>query len=206
MVYKSTWKSTLAGGQAIANTMHHSANDSFGSDLPSVSEVNSAVVSHFKTAYKAMLASTATLDAVVTRQELAPGTEDVPEEAATSISEAGTLTVTNTHCPPEMCALIRIHTNAAVRSGHGWMFCPPHFSDAQLDTGGLFLVGGGYWIAVLAYAALLDDTLSISLSADAEPAIYSRTRRAQGHDNYYFGIQSATPDRHPHWLRSRSAV
>jgi hypothetical protein len=106
---------------------------------------------------------------------------------------------------PSLCALVSLKTDAAIRSGHGWMFLPPPFNINVLDTNFSWDDTNDFWIRWQALADLIPDSFDQS-GVDARtytPIVYSRTRHRRGQDPYYFTIQDAILKTRPAFLRSR---
>ena len=153
-----------------------------------------------------MLPTNVTVQSLVVREELAPGSTAVPEEASQTIGLAGTLSTSGDMLPPAMCILASFYTNAAVRSGHGRMFIPGCGPSANLASTGLWDTSTALWTAVAAFLDELKTNHGAGLFGTdftAHQVVYSRTRRAAGASAYWFDVSSYTRRAAPHWLRSR---
>lgn len=208
-VFRCSYQSSKSGIQ-IVNTFHVIAQPAteVGTQA-SADSVRDALHTALTTKYKALLTNQATLLSLMVREETAPGSGAIPEESLQSINAAGTYSPSNSNLPMSVTMLAKISTNAAVRSGHGRIFFPSPQSSGTLGSGVWALGADGYYLAVKAWLdeymlnhALLTPFTDFSV----KPVVYSRTRRARGDANYYFGVTGYSIRPEPHWLRSRATA
>lgn len=192
-------------GVSIVNSFHAVDRVDSGATELDAHGLADLLDAHFTSSYRNMAPPTQVVERLDVAEVLTPGSTDVPAGYSKAIGSAGTHSPANSNLPLAMCALVNIHTNAAVRSGHGWMFAPPTISTDQL-TGGLFVTGGTtYYERVLEFATELADDLTHGTVTvgHVSNVIYSKTRHARGDASYYFDVVSASVSREPAWLRSR---
>lgn len=208
--YRVALMSDHTSGVRIVNTFHVvSTGDTLGEDS-NAADVRDALVTALKTKYKAILAPTITLQSLVVREELAPGSLDVPDEASETIGEVGTLTVSGDMTPLPLCVLATLYTNAAVRSGHGRLFLPGFVPASFLASSGQWDTSIAWWTSNL--KNFLDELVTDHHAggtpggSTVHPVVYSRTRRAAALPNYWFDVVSYTRRTQPHWLRSRTTA
>lgn len=206
-IWRCSYEVDHSTGVRFVNTFHVVVHDSslvLGGG--SAAQVRDVLHSALTTKYRAILPTNCTVQALVVREELAPGSTAVPEEASQTIGAAGTLSTSGDMLPPPTCILATFYTNAAVRSGHGRMFLPGCGPAANLTSAGTWDTTTTLWTAL---AAFLDELKTnhgagiFGTDFTAHQVIYSRTRRAAGASSYWFDVQSYVRRQQPHWLRSR---
>jgi len=208
-VWRCSYNSTHSSGVQYVNTFHVVVRDDPVSLLsPTADAVRDALHSALTTKYRNCLPSDVTVNKLVVREELTPGSTAVPAESSQTIGLAGTLALSGDRLPIPLCALITLYTNAAVRSGHGRMFLPNPGQAANLQTTSLWDTGTTwYGTNVPAFTAELKAHHSVSVvgnpDSTAALVVYSRTRRARADADWYFDVTSIVQRTAPHWLRSR---
>jgi hypothetical protein len=201
---------SIRGGVGIVNTFHVVARPDSGSDDPSADTVRDVLDAALTTKYRALLTADATVLDLTVREELAPGSSDIPRESVKTIGAAGTRTVTDTNLPNSITQLVTIRTNAAVRSGHGRLFLPPPVNSNALTATGIWRATDAYWINATTFMTELNlnhnwTVLGLPVG-HLSTIVYSRTRRARGDSAYYFDMTGYVQRTAPHWLRSRSTA
>jgi hypothetical protein len=204
--------SHAASGQQMRNTFGLYAHDSTD---PITTDVLAAFLSStwmdsFITAYKAIIPSSYTLDAILARRAFDPqDPTSVPPESFRNVSAAGTLSGSDANLPLGAALLIHMATDSAVRSGHGRVFLPSPTVAAFLSAGH-WATTGTYWTNVAALITQLNALLYTAGgshagggAADFDLAVYSKTRRAAGISTYLFRCTALTPQSKVRWLRSR---
>jgi hypothetical protein len=162
------------------------------------------------TAFAAMVPTAGTLLTCVATEIIEPGSGDVPSQGVHSINKPGTHPVDSAFLPDPMCTVISKHTDAAVRSGHGWMFTPPIGTATAINDE----VAAPSWLALV--QAFIDEMNHFNKGGSAwsgsipwiDPstwgnAVYSRTRHQQQLAQYLFHIVGFTARSPITWLRSR---
>jgi hypothetical protein len=204
VTFKSTWNTVL-----LENVLHFetSPTDNFGLGGASINDLLNAIDTKFTTPYRAMLNSGSTFTSITAREEVLPGSGDVPGEGTKSIGLAGTRTASDQHISPAMCAVVEKKTSAAIKAGNGRLWTPPVLNSGECTNNSQYSTGTAYWTAVVAFAALLDDTLTAGsfpgFGADVKPVVYSKTRRVRSQSPYTFQITAGVPINRQRWLRSR---
>ena len=209
-IWRCAYDSTGPNGVELVNTFHIKADPGALSSEATAHAVADGVDSWLTTLYRAVAPDNFTVNSLAVRQEVAPGSGDVPSEWSKTIGTAGTRASSGWTLPVPMCMLVSVKTNAAVRSGHGRMFMPPGLVPGALLAGGLWSLTLTYGTAVSAFFdALLAGHDIGTEGIDASHlsyVIYSRTRRQAGLSQYYFDVTSYVRRAAPHWLRSRSTA
>jgi hypothetical protein len=214
-VYRAALRSTKAGTQFI-NTLHFGGDDGVLDFSPLTAQGLADKLggdADFKAAYKGVLGSGYTFQDVTVREMLNVGDTSIPDQGAHTVNEGGAMSESTPVPPQSMTLILAIKTNAAVRSGHGYIALPsPPRGDVMNQN--LWATSGVYWTNVQALIAELGhwnaggshwsiggiDPTSWGLG------IYSATRRARGASEYFFHAVSyqARPD--IRWRSSRQTA
>jgi hypothetical protein len=123
------------------------------------------------------------------------------------VAAAGTRTGVDGEMPLQACGLLKLHTAAAIRSGHGHLFMPPIFDSGELG-GQRILHTSEYWTALGSAVTELGHMNRGGSSWSGGTwglCVYSRTRRARLLADFAFHVTSESFGDEVHWLRSRSA-
>lgn len=173
-------------------------------DEPSAPTIASVVLAELQTDFRPVVHAAQTIVELSVRSEVLPESGDIAEVGSISINSLGTRVAVDQFVAPEICAVIRLRTAAATRSGRGWMFAPAALNNATQSTGGDWSAANAYWTSLQTFAAHLDNTMSTggAFPVDVKPVVYSRTRRRRG-QSYTFNVTSVNVDKHVHFLRSR---
>lgn len=166
-----------------------------GSDLPQV--------------WEDLLTSNDTLVGVTVRELLEHGSTAIPDEAFIAIGEPGIREPAANQPPDELCAILAIKTDAAVRSGHGYMAMPRPWDPAYL-TGDVLETTGAYWSSLQdAVDSLGHWKAGGSIWGDGDTyrmGIYSRTRRDRDLPNFAFGATDFVVRSRIRWRNSRQTA
>ena len=202
-IYRVSYELNV-NSQIMASTFHYQTDVSVSGSEPSTADVLDGVDSLLTTAYRAMLPTPYQLTQLKLRQEVTPGSGDVPLSRVKVKNVAGTLAVSPQDLPVSVCGLISRTTDAAIRAGRGHVFTPPIRSSSYL-SGGALLTSGALWTAMQAFAALLDDSFDLGAvnPTHVNPVIYSRARNARGQDPFTFEVTGAAASSRVRWLDSR---
>lgn len=189
-------------------TFHVGSTQDFGSlGIADAAAVRDALDGALTAKYRALLTTAWTLQSLVVREELPPGSTDVPREASKTIGLAGTTGGGSDMLPVPTCLLTTFYTDAAIRSGHGRMFLPAAVSATGLTGAGLWETTSTWYGLTKTFLDELVSTHSVDDGASGtntlHPIVYSRTRRAIPGAAFAFFITSYTRRLQPHWLRSR---
>src|SRR5689334_3775947 len=149
-VYRCAYESTCQGVQ-IVNTFHVVADQASGETGPSSADsVRDALHAALTTKYRAILGSDTTVGSLVVREELDPGSLDVPAMSVQTIGLAGTGGIGPPRAPLSLTQVVAFKTDAAVRGALGRMFIP--VADANtLTSSGQFTNSGAWVTAVNAF-------------------------------------------------------
>lgn len=207
--YKCTFD-YLNRGQQCALGLHYQWDGDTGSDEPPASDLATRLDSHLRAAMRGMLGDTVgTLERLVVREEVEPGSGDVPDIAELLIAQAGTYISGDGHQAPEVVPLFKRKTAAAVKGAQSWCFGPSPNQGGQINSG-LWDSGSGWYGQWQTFVALLDDDIAHGgtlpgISGTYHPVAYSETRRRRSLDPYTFQVTTVAIDPRPRWLRSRGA-
>jgi hypothetical protein len=207
-IWKATYRCVVNGRESLTG-FHYQFNGDTGSDEPDAHSVADKLDAHLSTALQACVISGNYLESLAVRQELAPGSSDVPDEYVKNLHLSGTLSgAASGTSPAELCALVHRRASAPVRGAKSWCFMPPTDTGNNI-AGDRWVTGSGAYPNWAAFAALLDDVLNYGgpipgVMGDLNPVAYSRTRRLRSQTPYTFQITSADVDTRPRWLRSRA--
>jgi len=197
-------------GQAMVNTF-----SVFGDDTTEFAPSPDAQVladfmggnSSFRGAWQGVVSSAATITQLLVTEMLAPSDTNLPQVGSHAIGINGTLGGADVVLPAPMCVVLRLRSDAHIRSGHGRMFLPPiHHADWVSGQ----LVTSGYGALVDALAAELghwnEGGSRWGLPGGWGICIYSRTRRARAQTPFHFPVTSYQRVDAVTWLRSRRAA
>lgn len=205
-----TFLSTLPGGQQVANTFHI-ANAAAGT-APSTADIATLatdLATFFETAYRGLLTTDSTFDAIKVAQVPDPTIHGDPyADFLLPLNVAGTRTVSDARSPAQACAVLSEKTNSGQRSYRGHLMLPPALHASELN-GNSWNAGGNYYLAVLAFKALLQDgagpspTWTGSKLSSYTLSIYSKTLQTRGLPSVT-GVITVVANLPVHWLRSRA--
>lgn len=204
-VYRFSFQGHTASGTLLINSLHYQTDVAPTGSEPAASDVLAAIDAHLRTAYRAVVPSSFTIDSAELRECLASGDTNVPVAASLVINQPGTLTTSDTSLPYGMTCIVKLRSDAGIRSGRGYLALPDPLSSTFLASR---LWGSSYFPLVQSFAALLDDTMSLgsTLPTTLNPVVYSRTRHNRGESPFTFQMVEAIPRSTPSWRRSRMTV
>lgn len=208
-IYRCSYVTYDNSGTQYVNTFHYQTDlNSPDDDEPDISDVAGAVDSHLRTYYLACVPVSLTTSSLESREELPKGSPDIPSAFSISINTPGTLVNANSFLPVAQASIISIKSAAAIRSGRGYVAMPSPRDSTYMASGGTLAQSGTYWNALTAFAARLDDSLSVGTISPVTvwPVVYSRTRHQRGVEPWAFHVTEATPKRYPKWRRSRTTA
>lgn len=199
-------------GSEFMSTVHYQTDVPVAASEPSADTVLEKLIDHYSTSADALqkwtncMYSSAQLTRIAVREEVQPGSGDIPEVADQTLSLTGTLgAIGGDHLPSAMCVWIALGTGTGIRSGRGGTHPPLGQNASLLDAVGRWDTSTVYWTNVLALAASIKDKLDnvFATTGDINPGIYSRVRRARGLSPFFFELTTAVPSPEPRWLRRR---
>jgi hypothetical protein len=213
------WRFELIGvdnfnGAEFMSHVHYQTDVPVGGSEPDASEILDHTLSHFSssghnlTAWTNVMTNNSQLTEARVREEVTPGSGDVPAVASNALALPGTLGGAGTDAlPSAMCVWIAYVTAAAIRGGRGGTHAPPTMAASFLNGAGAWDTATGYWTNMLTLAAAIKTSFSGggTFPADINPKVYSRTRRARGFDPFTFALTNAVPSNAPRWLRRRES-
>jgi hypothetical protein len=207
-VWRCSYSGTAGNGTVVVNTFHVvSEPDLLATADESAVGVRDALHTALTTKYRAMVASFDMVDALTVREELAPGSTAIPQEAVQTISALGTRSAPEQFLSQGLCALATLDSNAAIRGGKGRMFLPPAYYSGAASSGGTWLSSNAYWTNAVTFLNELLTTHhsgAATLGHNLVPVLYSRTRRARGDSSYWFELTGYRLRTRQHFLRSRT--
>lgn len=201
-IYRVEYRYTLKGQQMISG-MDYQTDLAFLGSEPDPDEVVDAVDGHLTDRFRHCLSTLGVIDEIHIRERVLGA--DVPKTASKQLDLVGACVLGAQELPLELCGVIARKTNAAIRSGHGWIFMPPLLDNAQSNSEGQLVLGGEYQANLALFAALLDDDINTGVFTidKLHPVVYSETRRKRGDSPFTFQVTSAPVRRKIHFLRSR---
>lgn len=208
--YQVQWRYTCAG-QDMESTYCIFGDDSVFDWTPTnaqglADKLGGATA--LRDAWKNLLVTSDTLNSVGVRELVAPGGSGVPTEGSHSFGLAGTRSFGVAALPLEVGGIVRIHTDAAIRSGRGYFHLPPARATTTMSVSqpDQFNTSDAYWTLAAALVTELghwNQSGSAWSSGDWGMGVYSRTRRARGLSTFAFHAVSYTVPNSVKWLRSR---
>jgi len=192
----------------MVNDLHFQTDVATLGEEPPANDVLDSFDTHFTTAYRACIPASSTLDSLEAREEVTPGSGSVPISGSKVKGVAGTLAAANQNLPDAATLILKLRTEAAIRSGRGYLAMPSPKDVGFLTTNGRWLTSGAFWTAIQAFAALMDDSFSTAgaFPANLNPVIYSRTRAARSEDPHAFRVVEGVPSTPVRWRRSRTTT
>lgn len=190
------------------NDLHYQTDVAALGDEPPGADVLDAVDTHLTTLYRACLPVGNLLDSLEAREEVMPGSGAVPLSASKVKGVAGTLATPDTKLSDAATLILKLRSDAAIRSARGYLAMPSPKASGNLDATAKWSTVGGFWTAIQAFAAALDDVLSTggAFPASLNPVVYSRTRRSRGLSPFTFQMVEAIPNPAQRWRRSRTTT
>lgn len=203
-VYRFQYEWTLKGQQMVTG-LDYQTDNFFATSEPAASEVLDAIDDHLQNRFLHCLSTLGVLDTCSVRQRVVDAS--VPKTSQRVISATGLAALGPQEVPLELCGVIARKSDAAIRSGHGWMFMPPILDAAGFNSEGQLALGHEYEANLSLFAALLDDDLNTGFFVDhaLHPVIYSAKRHRTSVSPYTFQVTQAVVRRKAHFLRSREA-
>lgn len=188
--------------------VHATTSAPLGSGAPSAHDVADKVDTQAGAKFAATIATVGALDTIAVTEETDPtDASAIPEAYEKVVARGATYGPSTREVASALCGMLKVRTNAAVRSGHGRLFLPPVFSSTPLGTGNSWAASSTWLTAVNALATELAGGFEggawWSAGWDARLVVYSRTRRARGLSTYWFGVTGVALDPQQRWLRSR---
>lgn len=200
-----------ASGTLCQSTVHYRTDVPLLGSEPSSEDLLDEIDQHFSTSARNMnhwrnvMSSELRVVKSAVREEVTPGSGDVPAVAENTYSLAGLISSAGESLPIALCPWIKMNTGQAIRSARGGTHAPPALFNFLLDTDRLWDTGTGWWTSMEALATKVADSIDnvFSETGDINPGIYSRTRRQRGQSPFFFELTGAAATRKPRWLRRR---
>lgn len=185
--------------QDYITVLHYS-----GDDTGSPADVSTGVVGNLTDGLRATLRTSGQLDSVEIVEVLPPGDSGVPEAFTLELGLAGTYSPDGQNVPRALCGLVKLKTDAAVRSGHGWTYAFPLVGANEIinDDTGRIPTTSAYWAGMATLATGVAGEIETS-GETYNPAVYSRARHARAEDNWWFTITAAIRSPKVRYLRKR---
>lgn len=214
-VWRSELESTdLQSGLKSITTQHWQTDLAALDNELSASAMLDEIQNHFGSTstnmslFTACMHSALQLTKLTVREEVAPGSGDVPEVADKTLGLTGTNgAITGDQLPIEACMWVRFRTGTASRSSRGGTHLPPHRNPNALTAAGLWdtaVIAANPFLALInKMIAQMTDTFGTSGLSDINPVIYSRTRRARGLSPYTFRLTESQIRPRVAWVRRR---
>jgi hypothetical protein len=206
-IWRCTYQAHVQGQEQLVG-LHYQFDGDTGSDEPDAASVAGRVDGILNTVFRVCIPSSGVLDSLTVREELTPGSTDVPDQSILVLNQAGTGSNAGIGSQPfELCALVHRKTAAPIRGARSWVFMPSLMRSVVI-TNETWAAGGTELLAWQAFAAKLDDSSNYGgplpgIMGDLNPVAYSRTRRARAQAPWTFRVILGTVDARPRWLRSR---
>lgn len=214
-IYRVEFIGTHApSGQAFMCHVHYQTDVPLAGTEPTPDTVLDAVLAHYSSSghnmskWSAVMDTETSLVRAVAREEVAPGSGDLPGIGEEDLNITGTLTApTVNQNPVALCAWIRFRTGIASRSARGGTHSPPVLNPTSLSSAGNFTTGT-WWTNIGLLSDAIRDALEdvFQTTGDINPVVYSRTRRERGQTPYVWDIVETDVSLTPRWLRRRMAI
>lgn len=171
---------------------------------------NALVGANFTDKLAACMTTADSVDSLLVR-EMKASPSSVVSEQVRSVAHAGSLGVGDDRLPNEVCGLLHIATDAAIRSGRGRMWLPSPRASNAVTADGKWDHTAGYWLAVQALITQMGHLNSggsvwtglYGSGASFGVGVLSRTRRFRGDPQFAFHATAYSLRDKMHWLRSR---
>lgn len=202
-VYRFQYEGHWDDGVQVITGLHYQTDvPPLGSE-PNAADLLAGIDGHLRTAFLAMHHSSFVVDSAELREEVDPASGAVPAAASLAVNTGGVFSGGTIALPDALCAIIKLRTDAALRSARGYMAITSPRQTANLSTSRQWT--GTFLTALQNFAALLDDDISAGSFAPTvlHPVVYSRTRRGLQLSPYTFKIVEGIVRTVPSWRRSR---
>jgi hypothetical protein len=179
---------------------------------PSASTVLNLILNHYSSSghnmskWTAAMYNHAQLTRAVVREEVEPGSGDIPAVSDEALSLLGTLSLgTSARCPSGVAMWLNYKTDNAIRSGRGGTHPPGAQSALVLNSSGNWDTASTWYVNQGLLAASILDPLSnvFDSTGDINPGVYSRTRRARGLSPFFFKLTQVARQTEPKYVRRR---
>lgn len=202
-------KGVHSSGALLVTTHHYVERTEVLEDAAGASDVADHVWTAWGPHYLGLLSPDFTVQSLDVAEEVrswAPFNE-IGDAGSHTVNQAGQLRSGGRELPRELTGKIKVHTNAATRSGHGWRLLPGSAYEVDLAAEN-WATANDYYIQLSAFATVLAADVSWGTlpTHTLEPIIYSRTRRKRDDANYYFDVTACAAVPRVGWLRRRSTV
>ena len=204
-VYRFQFNGISADGGLAITGLHYKTDPPPLGDEPNPADVLTAIDTHIRTAFLLCVDTDYVLQTESLREEVTPGSGDVPALAELAVNQHGTLVGGSGNMPTPTCAVIALKTTAAIRSARGYMALPSPGRNMLANPDAW---SSGYLTTLNAFGDLLNDHFDIGTltTTRVTPVVYSRVRRAEGKNPYTFDITAATAHAKPKFRRSRLSI
>lgn len=205
-IYRFSYVGLSDTGVQVVNDLHYHVVPPLAGSQPDPADVLAGIDGHLRTAYRACLSLGYNVNSAELRQMVAPWESDIPVAASLNVNQAGTLAQSDTKLPVPMAAIVKLRSNAALRSGRGYLALPSPRQSTYIGNDGKWT--GTFATNMQTLAALLDDVLELG-SVDpshAYPVVYSRTRHERNESPWWFDVVEGIPRQVPSWRRSRMSA
>lgn len=151
------------------------------------------------------MASTLRVVKTQLREEVEPGSGDIPETAENTYGLSGLLSASAATLPLAVCVWYRFNTGVGIRSARGGTHGPPYMAHDSLNSSREIDFATGYGSANATLAAKFADHLNdnFQTTGDINFVIYSRVRRQRGQSPFTFKLTGTVATSKPRWLRRR---
>lgn len=214
MLYRVNFLSHL-GTLEVVNTLHAYSTEAYTiTPTPTAQQLAEELEINLATLYRAMLATTYTLDSIDVQTVPDPNDPaQVPTAGSSGVSLLGTRTVANSNLPNRIGGLLSWNTGFTARYARGRMFTPPVEVDSAF-TSDLLSASSSYVVACNAFA---DAVLAANAETPGAPwsgnwttwglkfYVYSRSRHRAGQNPNLFEITGYTNARRAAYLSSRDS-
>lgn len=205
-IYRFSYFGHFDDGVQVVTGFHYKVVPPPAGSDPAAVDVLDGIDGHYRSTFVAVMDSRIMVDSAELREEVTPYSGEVPAAASKVVNTPGGLGGTGKVLPDALTMIVKLRTDAALRSARGYMALPGPSSTSYLSASRQWT--GAYLTAVQAFAALLDDEIEFGAvtPSHGRPVVYSRTRHARQLDPYTFDVVEGVPRLTPSWRRSRTTA
>lgn len=200
-VYRCTIRAKHLDGTLVEPSVHYQTDLQPLGDEPDPSDVAAGLWGHWGSACLQCLPDSVKVDELVVVEQVLPPAIGVVGSFPVGLVGSHQI-FTNEDLPHGLVPILNVRSDTSSRNarGHFSLACPGSKNDLSQGKW-----SGGMVTAYNAFAALLDDDLSLGsvLPSTLRPVVFSRTRMQREQDPFTFKVIAVTPNATPHWLRSR---
>jgi len=160
-------ESVGSNGVLYVNTFHYrlEGDAAFETNEPTVADTCSEFWNKINSAYRGCLYGDRTVRSVIGRTEVETWNGEVASAGEYVVGLQGTLAGGDGKLYRAQSMVVDLKSDVASRSARGWIMLPGSVNSTDADGAGNWSSTGGYYLAAVAFANLLDDNIQHDVAA-----------------------------------------